>query len=144
MKIQKSIHVKRPVAAAFHHFTADLGKWWPLQEGFSFDRARAHEILLEPRVEGRFFERYRDGAERDVGRVTAWEPPARVVFTWKQPGWDAETEVEVRFLAEGDGTRVELEHRGWEAAGDAARRAFESYGGGWALILSRYAGESAQ
>src|SRR4029453_2553125 len=92
MTIRKSIHVKRPVETAFRRFTADIGKWWPLQEGFSFDRARAHEIFLEPRVGGRFFERYRDGDEQDVGRVTTWEPPARVVFTWKQPSWEAETQ----------------------------------------------------
>ena len=51
-----------------------------------------------------------------MGKVLVWEPPARVVFAWQV---DAEwrydptfiTEVEVRFIGEGSGTRVELEHR---------------------------------
>ena len=106
MIISKSIFVKRPVAAAFRHFTADIGRWWPLKEGMSFGGARAHEIFLEGRVGGRFFERYTDGEEFEVGRVTAFEPPARVAFTWRQPTWNADTQVEVRFAAEGDGTRV--------------------------------------
>jgi uncharacterized protein YndB with AHSA1/START domain len=139
VKIEKSILVKQPPAAAFRHFTGDIGKWWPLREGLSFGGERAHEIFLEPRVGGRFFERFRDGEEFEIGRVTAYDPPSRVVFTWKQPGWDSATEVEVRFRAEGDGTRVALEHRGWEAIGDAARKSRDGYAGGWDLALSRYA-----
>jgi uncharacterized protein YndB with AHSA1/START domain len=137
--VSKSIFVKRPAAAAFRHFTADIGRWWPLKEGMSFGAARAHEIFLEGRVGGRFFERYSDGEEFEVGRVTAFEPPARVVFSWRQPSWNAHTEVEVRFAAEGDGTRVTLEHRDWEALSDAARQAAGSYGQGWDFALSRYA-----
>jgi uncharacterized protein YndB with AHSA1/START domain len=139
MKVSKSIFVKRPVAAAFRHFTADIGRWWPLREGFSFDRERAHEIIFEGRVGGRFFERYRDGGEADVGRVTAFEPPSRVAFTWRQPSWNADTLVEVRFSAEADGTRVTLEHGGWEALSGTPPKLFESYSDGWALILSRFA-----
>jgi uncharacterized protein YndB with AHSA1/START domain len=139
VKIEKSILVKRPPAAAFHHFTSDIGKWWPLREGLTFGGERAHEIFLEPRVGGRFFERFRDGEEFEIGKVTAYDPPARVAFSWKQPGWDAATEVEVRFRAEGDGTRVELEHRGWEALGEAGRKSRDGYASGWDLPLSRYA-----
>ncbi len=31
------------------------------------------------------FERFTDGEEFDVGVVSAYDPPARVQFTWKQP-----------------------------------------------------------
>jgi uncharacterized protein YndB with AHSA1/START domain len=139
VKIEKSIFVKRPLEAAFRHFTTDIGKWWPLREGLSFGGERAHQIFLEDRVGGRFFERFTDGEEFECGKVTAWDPPARVVFTWKQPDWDGPTEVEVRFAAEGDGTRVRLEHRGWEARGETARKHRDSYNGGWDFALSRYA-----
>ena len=88
---------------------------------------------------GRFFERFSDGEEFEVGKITAWDPPARVVFTWQQPDWDGPTEVEVRFAAEGDGTRVQLEHRGWEARGEPARTHRDRYAGGWDFALSRYA-----
>jgi uncharacterized protein YndB with AHSA1/START domain len=138
MTIQKSIHVKRPLDAAFKLFTADIGKWWPLKEGFSFGGERADQIHLECRHGGRFYERFRDGEEFEVGTVTVYEPPSRVVFTWKAPTWDAPTEVEVRFAADGAGTRVELEHRGWERAGAAAAPMSERYAGGWETILKRY------
>jgi len=139
MTISKSIFVKRPVAATFEHFTADIGRWWPLKEGFSRGGERANEIILEGRVGGRFFERYTDGEESVIGRVTAFEPPARVVFTWRQATWNADTEVEVRFAGEGDGTRVTLEHRGWEALAEAARKSHDSYVRGWETILARFA-----
>jgi uncharacterized protein YndB with AHSA1/START domain len=53
----------------------------------------------------------------------------------------APTEVEVRFLPDGDGTRVELEHRGWERVGAEAAEVHEAYGSpqGWATTLNVYA-----
>ena len=87
---------------------------------------------------GRFYERFRDGEEFQVGTVTVYQPPSRVVFTWKAEDWDAPTEVEVRFAADGAGTRVDLEHRGWERAGSSAEKTSKSYAGGWETVLARY------
>jgi uncharacterized protein YndB with AHSA1/START domain len=137
--ISKSIFVKRPVAAAFRLFTAEIGTWWPLKEGLSFGGERAHQIFMEARVGGRFFERFTDGEEFECGKVTVYEPPARVAFTWRQPDWDGPTEVDVRFVPERDGTRVLLEHRGWERLAEASRSSRDSYDGGWDFALSRYA-----
>ena len=138
MVVSKSIFVKRPVDAAFRHFTADMARWWPLKEGFSRDSSRAQDIVLEPRVGGRFYERFADGEIAAIGRVTAFEPPARVAFTWRQGTWTVDTQVEVRFAAEADGTRVTLEHRGWEALANGAALT-GPYENGWATILSRFA-----
>ena len=72
-----------------------------------------------------------------------WEPPHRLVLTW-HPGRDADdsSEVEVRFAAaDGGGTRVELEHRGWERFGEdavARRRAYVGPGA-WGHVLDHYA-----
>ena len=137
MTIRKSIHVKRSVEDSFRLFTRDIGKWWPLKQGFSFGGERADQIHLEPRQGGRFFERFTDGEEYQVGTVTACTPPSHVVFSWKAPSWDAPTEVEVRFTAEGDGTRVDVEHRGWERTG--AEKESGGYDKGWDTVLARYA-----
>ena len=136
MTIRKSIHVKRPVERTFRLFTEDIGKWWPLKEGFSFGGERAAEVFLEGREGGRFFERFADGEEFDVGLVTAYVPPTRIVFTWKAPEWDGPTEVEVRFSPEEDGTRVDLEHRGWERAGARGGDRRKDYERGWNRVLA--------
>jgi hypothetical protein len=53
----------------------------------------------------------------------------------------APTEVEVRFLPDGDGTRVELEHRGWERVGAESAEVREAYGSpqGWVTTLNVFA-----
>jgi uncharacterized protein YndB with AHSA1/START domain len=144
MTVRKSVHVKRPVEKTFRLFTEGIGKWWPLKEGFSFDAKRAKDIFLEGRVGGRFFERFADGEEAEIGRVTAYAPPDRVVFTFKTPGWDGPTEVEVRFSSEADGTRVDLEHRGWERAGDKAKSRRDAYNGGWEKVLGAFVAAGAR
>ena len=139
MTIKKSIHVQRPVERTFHLFTDGIGKWWPLKEGFSFGGTRAAEIVLEGRTGGRFFERFADGEEFEIGMVTAYAPPNRIVFTWKAADWDGPTEVEVRFSPEAGGTRVDLEHRGWERAGATAMGTRKNYDGGWEKVLDTFA-----
>jgi uncharacterized protein YndB with AHSA1/START domain len=138
MTIAKTIHVKRAPRDAFRLFTEEIGKWWPLQEGFSHGGERAKEIFLEGRVGGRFYERFVDGTELEVGRVTVYEPPSVVKFSWRSPSWEGATEVEVRFSADGAGTKLELEHRGWEV-GPKAMEAGKRFDGGWVTVLARYA-----
>lgn len=36
-------------------------------------------------------------------------------------------------------TRVELDHRGWEALGEATEESFASYETGWDLVLGAFA-----
>ena len=55
MTIRKSIHVKGSVEDSLRLFTQDLGKWWPLKQGFFFGGERADQIHLEARQGGRFF-----------------------------------------------------------------------------------------
>jgi len=141
------IVVEVPLERAFTVFT----------ERFDHIKPREHNMLavdiaqsvFEPKVGGRVYDRGVDGSECQWGRVLAYEPPTRIVFTWDiSPRWQIETdlarssEVEVRFIAEAERrTRVELEHRhldrhgeGWEglAAGVRADQ-------GWPLYLQRFA-----
>ena len=142
MTIRKSITLSRPPEIAFRVFTSEIGAWWPLKKGFSFGRERAKDIFIEPRVGGRFYERFTDGTEFEVGRITAFEPPRLVSFTWKDPSWEGSTEVEVRFLAEGAGTRLELEHRGWEQ-GPIMEKQGGGYSDGWGIVLADYVARAA-
>jgi uncharacterized protein YndB with AHSA1/START domain len=125
--------------AAFGVFTEQLAAWWPLPTHSVFGD-RAGGVALEG---GRLVERAVDGTESVWGEVLAWEPPHRLVLSW-HPGQapDEASEVEVRFLADGDGTRVELEHRGWERFGESAMARRRPYvgPGAWGHVLDHFAG----
>ena len=64
----------------------------------------------------------------EIGRILVWEPPARLVFSWRQASFppDLRTEVEVTFEAVAQETRVVVEHRGFDRvpAENAARHGF--------------------
>jgi uncharacterized protein YndB with AHSA1/START domain len=140
MKVTRSVTVMASADRAFTAFTEEIGRWWPLAEGFAFAGDRAKDMFLEGREGGRVYELSRDGREFPIGTVTAYDPPNRVAFTWGEATdeWDTHTEVEVRFTEEGGGTRVDLEHRGFEGIGPAAEETRGTYATGWAAVLDRY------
>lgn len=135
----QGVHVALPPPEAFRLFTDGIQQWWPLEEGYSYGGERAKEIHLESRVGGRFFERFVDGDEFEVGRVTVCEPPHRILFTWKDPDWSAATEVDVTFAAEGAGTRVSLSHRGFDRLGPDWEAVAARWAGGWPRVIQAFA-----
>jgi len=116
--VRRSIHTKAPPARAFEIFTGRMGRWWP--RGRTVGQAPHADIVLEPHVGGRWFERNDEGRETQWGKVLVWEPPVRLVLAWQLDGekrYDPEliTEVEITFApADGGGTEVRLEHRNLE------------------------------
>ena len=105
-------------------------------------KQRVTDIGFEPRVDGRIFEIWDDGTEKDWGRVLEWDPPERVVFSWHpslEPG--TPTKVEVVFSNQGTKTRVGLTHRGWERVEVHRRAIRESYVPGWVGVLNSYRSE---
>jgi uncharacterized protein YndB with AHSA1/START domain len=136
--IELSFDVACSPTHAFETWTARTSTWWPTSHSVSTDRGLT--VTFEPHVGGRIFERTPDGVEHDWGRVIAWDPPGRIVYSWhlRADAADA-TEVEIRFQpASGGGTRVDIEHRGWERLGDraAARRAGNE--AGWSGLLPHF------
>ena len=143
--VQRSVTVAAPPERAFEVFTAGFASWWP--SSHSVIQGGYEGAYIEPQVGGRWYERSRTGVEEVWGRVLVYEPPHRLVLSWLLDGEfeiDADasraTEVEVRFTPEGDGTRVDLEHRGFERRADGAAVA-EGVGadGGWGSLLELYA-----
>lgn len=144
--IIRTVRVKGSTERAFRLFTGQMGTWWPLEtHSIAVDQGlkqRAETLRVEARQGGRIEEVLDDGSTRGWGGVDVWEPPNRVVFRWKPNDLPTPpTEVEVRFTADGDGTRVDLEHRGWEHLGEVAEeiRPLYSSDGGWTMVLGRYA-----
>ena len=146
LSVKKTVLVAASQAIAFEVFTARLAAWWPMPS-HHIGQAECVDVVVEPRVGGRWFERGSDGSECDWGRVLAWEPPGRVVLAWQLgANWAFDpsllTEVEVRFVAVDDRqTRVELEHRGLEAFGAQAAQMRDVLGSanGWGGMLDHYA-----
>lgn len=128
LKVTKSILVDVGVARAFELFLAQQ-RWWPLATHHMAE-APAEAVVLEPFIGGRWYECAGDGSETEWGRVLAFEPPHRILLSWRMSvDWrheadpDGGSEIEVTFSAEGPHrTRVVFEHRHLERYGDAAER----------------------
>jgi uncharacterized protein YndB with AHSA1/START domain len=144
--ITGTVTIGVPIDQAFEVFTGSINSWWPHE--YHIGQADVDEVVLQPGVGGRWFERGVDGNECDWGRVLVWEPPNRVVFTWQISGsWQFDpdpehaSEIDARFSADGPGqTTVSVEHRHFErlVGGQAISDAING-GGGWALLLDGFA-----
>lgn len=131
--IRREILVSADPETAFLVFTEKIGTWWPLAElsvhGAEASVAFVGETLVESAP----------GAPDAIwGRVSVWDPPSRLVFSW-HPGRPPEraSEVAVTFTEAGDRTLVRLEHAGWERFDDPALARAE-YEHGWPLVLESY------
>lgn len=134
-------------SAAFEVFTSEVDLWWRRGPRFR-GGGPASELLFEEDREGRRLIERAGSEVFEMGRVRVWEPGKRLVLDYRlrnfAPG--EKTEVEVRFEASGEGTRVILEHRGWAAIheGHPARHglsgeAFSSMIGlWWGDVLTSY------
>ena len=111
-----SLRVTATPQHVFDVFTREIGQWWQPNPLFQFTADRDGALAFEPFEGGRLTETYADGDVFEIGTVRVWEPPTRLVFTWRQAGFapDQETEVHVRFEDVGDQTRVTVEHLGWD------------------------------
>ena len=142
--VRKSITVGASVEHAFTTFTEGIAQWWPLDThsvAAEMATTSAVGVAFDGRPGGRLYEQLSDGRECDWGEVLVWEPPNRIVLTW-HPGYDdpaAATEVEVRFSPDGDRTKVDLEHRGWERLRGRVGATRDAYDSGWDPVLRRYA-----
>jgi len=135
--IERAAIVPWDQEAAFRRFTADFGQWWP-SSTHSIGGSLVARIVFECELGGRIFEEFKDGRRYQWGRLTAWEPPQRVAFTW-HPSKDESVaqDVEVTFVPQpSGGTRVVLVSSGWEKLGANAARARKGYGLGWGGILA--------
>jgi uncharacterized protein YndB with AHSA1/START domain len=67
--------------------------------------------------------------------ITAWEPENSLSYRWCNGVLN--TDVDWRLEAEGDGTRLFLQHTGFDLDHPHQRFAFQSMGAGWKQILEQ-------
>jgi uncharacterized protein YndB with AHSA1/START domain len=109
VRVSVLVHVSR--ADAFDVFTREIDVWWRQGPQYRIGGRTRGQLLFEPGPEGRLFETYESAQGTrtfEVGKVTAWEPPARLAFEWRgvnfQP--NERTWVEVTFESQGESTLV--------------------------------------
>ena len=131
--LHREVLVESGPQRAFEVFTAQIGDWWPLASHSL--HGEGGSVAFE---DGEIVERSAGGEVSVWGRVTRWEPPDALAFTW-HPGRPAGplTQVTVRFAAAGEQTLVTLEHSGWEVLDDPAA-ARDEYERGWPAVLRGY------
>ncbi len=144
--VRTEVTVPAPPEEAFRIFVERFDQIKPREHNML--DVEIAESVLEPREGGALLDRGVDGSECRWGRVLAYEPPERLLFTWDlSPRWQVEedlaraSEVEMRFIAAGEGqTRVELEHRSLDRHGEGWESLGQAIGGdsGWPLYLARY------
>jgi uncharacterized protein YndB with AHSA1/START domain len=124
-----SLRVDASPQRAFDAFTAEIGAWWRPNPLFAITPRGDGRLRFEPGEHGRLVALLADGEEFEVGRVVVWAPGERLVLSWRQATFSADqsTELEVRFEPVRGGTRVTVEHRGWDTIPreHAARHGFE-------------------
>lgn len=137
-RVLVALRVKATPEHAFEAFTADIGTWWRPNPIFAFTPRDPGVLSFEAGEGGRLIETLPGGKVFEIGNIRTWEPPHRLAFGWRQASFAADqaTEVEVRFEAVGEETRVTVEHTGWDSvpAAHIARHGFHE-----AVFLRRHA-----
>jgi hypothetical protein len=144
--VRQTTLVNASIESTFDIFVERLAEWWPL-DPFSFGGSeRIARVSLETRAGGRVVEHWHDGTTRSWGTLLEWMPPYGFTMTWEITGHP--TVVEFRFSDEDKGTRVQVEHRGWDtltpeelSAACALPGGYEggAFNIGWSLILAAFA-----
>ena len=126
-KVYVALRVKATPERAFRAFVEEIGEWWRPNVLFQ-TTPRPGVLSFEPGEGGRLIETRENGKVFEIGTIRVWEPPGKLVFSWRQANFppDLHTEVEVGFEAVGEETRVSVEHRGFDQvpADSAARHRF--------------------
>jgi uncharacterized protein YndB with AHSA1/START domain len=136
--LRMSLTVACPPDHAFATWAERTSLWWPA--GHTVTGEHDLEIVFEPHVGGRIFERTASGREEDWGQVLGWDPPRRLAYLWHLRADRADaTEVEIAFAGQADGsTRVDIEHRGWERLGSRGPGRRDANHRGWGGLLPHF------
>lgn len=117
-RVLVALRIAAPPHRTFAAFTDEIAAWWRSNDLFRVTDTSGGVLAFEPSAPGpptRLVEVGPDGERFTIGPVLDWDPPHRLAFGWRQatfaPG--QATEVRVRFEEVEGGTRVTVEHLGW-------------------------------
>jgi DNA-binding transcriptional ArsR family regulator/uncharacterized protein YndB with AHSA1/START domain len=144
--VTQAVDVAAPAEHVFDMFTMRMSSWW---EPTHHLLQNTVDMVVEPFVGGTITDVNAEGDRCTWGRVLAFDPPTRFVFSWDislewqiQPDPDRCSEVHVSFVPISPmSTRVILEHRHLDRHGEGweSMRAAVGSSGGWMNGLVRLA-----
>jgi uncharacterized protein YndB with AHSA1/START domain len=125
------------VEHVFNTWTERCSLWWP--PSHSMSQTDGFDVVFEPFIGGRVYERGADGEEHDWGEITVWDPPHRVEYLW-HIFLDREraTKVGLTFTPAEQGTLVRLENTGFGIFGDGAPERIDRVEGAWGGITRQF------
>ena len=99
--VKKTLEIRASREKAFKVFTDGLDRWWP--KTHTVGETPLRKAVLEPREGGRWYGVSDAGVEDLWGHVLAWEPPSRLLLSWRingrfKPDLSVHTEVELKFV----------------------------------------------
>ena len=130
VEIQATVPLKP--AQAFDVYARQMDTWWPRRGVFPYSFAPEttfpRHIRFEPRLDGRYYETFADGSELVIGRIRAYAPPTQLDYTWRDPNWQGDTLIRLRFDEADAGTQVTYTQDGFAGAGVAWLAAYYQIG----------------
>lgn len=115
--IEMDTHITASPVAVWKALTYNehLAKWWG--EG----------VTIEPFVGGKFNEPWHDNQGHKgivLGTVTSMDAGERIQLDWRSASWTKSTRVEIMLYDEAGGTRLTLQHSGWDIFDDKTRKQY--------------------
>jgi len=141
----QSIQIAADPERVFQAYVEKINEWWSWQGKnnrytWAPDGVEPSEIHFEPQLGGRYFERFADGSEFEIGRITHYDPPNKLAFSWAGRDWPpGESLFELSFDAADEGTLLTLTHSGFEIFGEEAAEMVQGYTMGSKEILGFFA-----
>jgi len=136
-KVDRTITIAAPPERVWKAWVEEMNAWWT--KPYYNDHDRVIGLTLEPRLGGRYIEKWGENGEGFlIGHITEWLPPARLAYTWSERGWGGvATLARLEFQPDGNGgTRLAFTHEGFERLpdGDGQRDGYEY---GWNELSGR-------
>jgi uncharacterized protein YndB with AHSA1/START domain len=112
-----ALRIAAPPERVFDAFVNDIALWWKPNDLFQLTPRGDGALRFEGGEGGRLVATLPNGKEFEVGKISTWEPPLKLAFTWRQATFTEGqlTHVEVLFEPLGEETRVSVAHKGWDS-----------------------------
>lgn len=132
VSIEAEVHIDAPPERVFEGLVTDISAWWGPAHVFS---PEARDVVLEPRLGGRFYEDWGEGEGVLYATVTRIRRPAELGLNGPLGMRGAVVgRVMITLERQGTTTVVRLSHR---VVGEVTEKTRQAYDSGWQTLLGQ-------